>query len=292
MASIPVEKQFSRLGISSDVNIPSQTSYEMSPDSLRKFGPSVAPKPQYKAQPQVPIVPKSSSVSSCLEPSFSTLLKTHNDDGSPVTSFSSSSNYENVETYHHQGEEPIYGNIHQLGSSILTYLPPPPPPPAFASSCDNDVDLPLPPPPQPADLSGYYSGNDHLHLFPTPPSAEEVTSPPSPVSSSYSELRRAGCGSTIGSTSNYAPLSQVLYLFQSHAIMIILCYSFLTDNALTGEIFLTYLPWPHAFALNSGGQTHLTNPDNELPSRSIECFRLFSPTDLGLYGAMVVYLPS
>ena len=208
MASIPIEKKFSRLGISTgDVERSNQMGYELSPDSLRKFGPSVAPKPQYKAQPQVPIVPKSSNISSCLETSFSTLLKTHNADGSLLTSVSSSSNYENVEPYL-QNEEPIYGNIHQLGSP--PYLPPPPPPPAFAS-CDNDVDLPLPPPPLPSDLSGYY-GSDHLHLFPTSSSTEEVTSPPSPVSSSYSELRRAGCGSTTGSTSNYAPLSQVQYL--------------------------------------------------------------------------------
>ncbi len=217
MASIPIEKQFARMGISAGVVDRSDLAYEMSPDSLRKFGPSVAPKPKNKAQPQVPIVPKSSNISSCLEPSFSTVLKTHNADGSLMTSVSSSSsNYENVEPYLQNGMgEPIYGNIHQ--GSMPPYFPPPPPPPAFASSCDNDVDLPLPPPPLPSDLSGYYSGvgGDHLHLFPTPPSAEEVTSPPSPVSSSYSELRRAGCGSTTGSTSNYAPLSQVQYLFFS-----------------------------------------------------------------------------
>lgn len=208
MASIPIEKQFTRLGITTGTDRPDQLGYEMSPDSLRKYGPSVAPKPKNKAQPQAPIVPKSFNISSCLEPSFSTLLKTHNADGSLMTSTSSSSNYENVESYLHNGE-PIYGNV---GSSIPPYLPPPPPPPAFAAPCDNDVDLPLPPPPLPSDLSGYYSGGDHLHLFPSPPSTEELTSPPSPVSSSYSELRRAGCGSTTGSTSNYAPLSQVRYL--------------------------------------------------------------------------------
>ena len=202
MSSIPIEKQFVRMGISAGVVDRSDLGYEMSPDSLRKFGPSVAPKPKNKAQPQVPIVPKSSNISSCLEPSFSTLLKTHGD-GSLMTSVSSSnSNYENVEPYLQNGmEEPIYGNIHQ--GSMPPYLPPPPPPPAFAAPCDNDVDLPLPPPPLPSDLSGYYSGGGD---------AEEVTSPPSPVSSSYSELRRAGCGSTTGSTSNYAPLSQVGYL--------------------------------------------------------------------------------
>ena len=63
MASIPIEKKFSRLGISTgDVERSNQMGYELSPDSLRKFGPSVAPKPQYKAQPQVPIVPKSSNI--------------------------------------------------------------------------------------------------------------------------------------------------------------------------------------------------------------------------------------
>lgn len=207
MASSPIEKQFAGLGISTVVNRSDHLGYGVSPDSLRKFGPSVAPKPKSKAQPQVPIVPKSSNISSCVEPSFSTLLKAQNDsDVNLLTSQSSSSNYENLEPYL-QNEEPIYSNIHQ-GSSVPPYMPPPPPP-AFASSCD-DIDLPLPPPPLPSDLSSYYSGGgDHLHLFPTPPSAEEVTSPPSPVSSSYSELRRAGCGSTTGSTSNYAPLSQV-----------------------------------------------------------------------------------
>ena len=58
----------------------------------------------------------------------------------------------------------------------------------------------------------------HLHDhngFPPPPPSEEaeeaaLTSPPSPVSSSYSELRRAvGPGSTTGSVVNYTPLSQV-----------------------------------------------------------------------------------
>lgn len=208
-SSSPIENQFARIGISTGgIDRSEQLCHDMSPDSTRKFGPSVAPKPKNKAQPQVPVVPKSSNISSCLEPSFSTVLKTHNADGSLLMSTSSSSNYENVEPYHQNGE-PIYSNI---GSSMPLYLPPPPPPPAFAASCDNDIDLPLPPPPLPSDLSSYYSGGDHLHLFPSPPSAEEVTSPPSPVSSSYSELRRAGCGSTTGSTSNYAPLSQVWYL--------------------------------------------------------------------------------
>jgi hypothetical protein len=62
---------------------------------------------------------------------------------------------------------------------------------------------------------------------------------------------------------------------------------------LTGEMFpqLTSL-WPHVLALNSGGQTRLTDRNNELPSRLLECFRFFTLADLGLYGVMVVYLPS
>lgn len=212
MASLPIEKQFARMGLATaSTNLPDPLlDYETSPGSLRKLGPSVAPKPKNKAQPQVPVVPKSSNISMCLEPSFSTLLKTHNADGSQ------SSTYENVDPYSTGTGEPIYGNIGPGSPSEAAYFPPPPPPPAFAASCDisNDDDLlPLPPPPLASDLScayvSYSSGVDHLHGFPSPPSAEEMTSPPSPVSSSYSELRRADCESTTGSNSHYAPLSQV-----------------------------------------------------------------------------------
>lgn len=237
MANYPIDKQFSRLGIS---NPPAnhQDAYGLSSDSQGKYGPPMpTPKQLHKAQPQVPVIPKSFHVPlGGLEPSFSSLLlKNQNmDDEADGDTRSSGrmSNYENINMYQQQPQQqlhhnnrshpqPIYGNI-QHNSSSVVYLPPPPPPPA---PCDSD--LPLPPPP--SDLSSYYHStggldvSDDSLLFPDPPvdeeeeeeDEEEVTStPPSPVSlvsSSYSELRRADCGSTTGSTSNYAPLSQVIH---------------------------------------------------------------------------------
>ena len=188
MATLPIEKQFARFGISNK-------DLGLSPESLHKFGPSVPPKPK-KAQPQVPVIPKSFVVPTCVEPSFSTVLKNH---GSSEASMPN--NYENM----YENEGPIYSNLHSIHGTS-PYLPPPPPPPALSA----DVDLPLPPPPPASDLSFYSEldvSADILH-FPAPPALHDaVTSPPSPVSSSYSELRRA-VGSTAGSA-NYAPLSQV-----------------------------------------------------------------------------------
>ena len=188
MASIPIEKQFARFGISNK-------HLGLSPESLRKFGPSVPPKPK-KAQPQVPVIPKSFIVPTCVEPSFSTVLKNHGSNGASMLS-----NYENV----YENGSPIYSNLHSIHGTS-PYLPPPPPPPALST----DVDLPLPPPPPASDLSFYSEldvSGEILH-FPAPPALlGAVASPPSPVSSSYSELRRA-VGSTAGSA-NYAPLSQV-----------------------------------------------------------------------------------
>jgi len=187
MASIPIEKQFARFGISNHLGL--------SPETLRKFGPLVPPKPK-KAQPQVPVIPKSFMVPTCVEPSFSTVLKNLGSNGTDM-----SNNYENL--YENGG--PIYSNLHSIHGTS-PYLPPPPPPPALST----DVDLPLPPPPPASDLSFYSEldvSGESLH-FPAPPTLlDAVTSPPSPVSSSYSELRRA-VGSTTGSA-NYAPLSQV-----------------------------------------------------------------------------------
>ena len=247
MANYPIDKQFSRLGISNPPAPPAaagwpnhqEINYGTSPNSQYGQPSMPTPKQLHKAQPQVPVIPKSFHVPlGGLEPSFSSLLlKNQNmDDEADGDARSSGriSNYENINMYQQQQQQqlhhnngshpqPIYGNI-QHNSSSVVYLPPPPPPPA---PCDSD--LPLPPPPAPSDLSSYYHStggldvSDDSLLFPDPPDndddeeedEEEVTStPPSPVSlvsSSYSELRRADCGSTTGSTSNYAPLSQVIH---------------------------------------------------------------------------------
>lgn len=230
MANYPIDKQFSRLGISNPVGWnDDKDDYGTSPNSLRKYGPSVVPKKHNKAQPQVPVIPKSFHVPlGGLEPSFSSvLLKNQIDEDSRGRM----SNYENIDLYQQQQQHnlhnnggPIYGNI-QHNSKMSAYLPPPPP----AASCV-DAELPLPPPPPASDL--YYHSNvnanvsDDSLLFPDPPVDEEeeedydeqVTSSPSPISlisSSYSELRRADCGSTTGSTSNYAPLSQVNRIYET-----------------------------------------------------------------------------
>ena len=216
---IPLDKQFARLGLTENsAGSSGGSNYDSSPDSLRKFGPSVPPKPK-KAQPQVPVIPKSNPVLpsyTALEPSYSTVLTTSgmlNHIPDPPQE------YANIYSNESTRGGPIYSNLHHhRDRDVRGYFPPPP----------LEDELPLPPPP--ADLS-FYSGLDvsvdsvgvphHLlHHFPPPPpgDGEEVTtSPPSPVSSSYSELRRAvGPGSTAGSVAgcNYAPLSQVRSFIQ------------------------------------------------------------------------------
>lgn len=199
MSNYPIEKQFAQLGLSPSDHKAHQI-VGASPDCNRTQAISITPAPTHKAQAQAPVIPRSLNAPTYLEPSFSTVLRA---ECANPTSASDLSNYENVTPYMYD-DEPIYHNIHPR-SSLSAYLPPPPPPPPVA--CTNETDLPLPSPPSPSDdLMGYYPG-DQLHMFPPPPSAEEITSPPSPVSSSYSELRRADCGST--SETNYAPLSQV-----------------------------------------------------------------------------------
>lgn len=199
MSNYPIEKQFARLGLSPN-DQRAHLVVGVGPDTVSTQALTINPKPTYKAQPQAPVIPRSLNAPSYLEPSFSTLLRA---EGPFPTPTSDLSNYENVAPFVY-ADEPIYHNV-QPRSSLSPYLPPPPPPPLLP--CANETDLPLPSPPSPSDdLTGYYPG-DQLHVFPPPPSADEITSPPSPVSSSYSELRRAVCGSTSGS--NYAPLSQV-----------------------------------------------------------------------------------
>ena len=194
MAALPLDEQFARLGIVGG------DSRGCSPDGGRKFGPLVAPKPK-KAQPQVPVIPKSNNVPTCLEPSFSMVLTGNNGANAP----DATNTYSNINLYenHSSAGGPIYSNIHHP-LSLSTYFESSP------SVTGHEDDLPLPPPPPPSD-PGYYSpldiSHDHLLHFPPPPCQLDVPSPPSPVSSSYSELRRA-VGSTTGSM-NYAPLSQV-----------------------------------------------------------------------------------
>ena len=98
MSHVPLEKQLARLGLVPDRS----SSASSSPDSSRRSGPSVPPKPR-KAQPQVP---RSNPVT--LEPSFSTLLTVMGGRPSPEPC-----DYANIDPY------PIYSNV---GG----YFPPPP----------------------------------------------------------------------------------------------------------------------------------------------------------------------
>ena len=106
MSNLPLDKQFSHLGLSA--------SYDSSPDSVRRFGPSVPPKPK-KAQPQVPVVPKSDNIpkSKVHQPSFCQVLTASAAAAAAANNYSNI--YENRQhgSHHMHQQHPIYSNIHQ-----------------------------------------------------------------------------------------------------------------------------------------------------------------------------------
>ncbi|XP_059478731.1 lipoma-preferred partner homolog [Neocloeon triangulifer] len=132
----------------------------MAGGSQRKVAPAVPPKPAKKPQPQVP---RSESIKKPAEPSYSTVLHGQSQG---------------------QGSTRLYSNLPQqmdessFGGSTATYCNLP-----YNSGGDMDD---LPPPPLMSNLSRMNTA-----CLPPPPDDLLPPAPSSPVSSSYSELRRA-----------------------------------------------------------------------------------------------------
>jgi hypothetical protein len=185
----------------------------------KKVGPAVPPKPK-KTQPQIP---QSYPLKQTVEPSYSSRLQTNQfySNVPPQSDYSNAptlplntSNYANVPRQQNikttnltpkpyiKPDHVTYSNI-QVGQSrnqdglIYTNLVHPPREgnvysnvPSGGNAYANGEDLPPPPPPLDlqTNLGDYAPCTINTNL---PPPPEDLLPPPSPVSSSYSELRRA-----------------------------------------------------------------------------------------------------
>lgn len=161
----------------------------------KKVGPAVPPKPK-KQQPQVP---KSYSLKTPSEPSYSTLLQ--NIGGSTLSNSHSSQDgqmYSNV-LCNNSDSSPTYSNVFSSvpandkeSQSIYSNLA------NFGQPNSSSVEELPPPPPDSSEFNPCHNSS-----FPPPP--DDLPPPPSPVSSSYSELRRANYQPDYGT---YGPSSQ------------------------------------------------------------------------------------
>ncbi|XP_063218940.1 lipoma-preferred partner homolog [Bacillus rossius redtenbacheri] len=159
-------------------------------NGMRKVRPAVPPKPKKQ-----PMVPKSYSLKTPCEPSYSTLLQSSPAPQVPSNSETKNALYSNVTLAENSApmysnlqtlENPtkgqaLYGNICTHGSNHIdnTYSNVG----VFPGNSTGVDELP-PPPPEPSDYNQCAAPN-----FPPPP--DDLPPPPSPVSSSYSELRQA-----------------------------------------------------------------------------------------------------
>ncbi|XP_046388582.1 lipoma-preferred partner homolog [Ischnura elegans] len=191
----------------------------------KKVGPAVPPKPK-KPQTQIPAVPKSYSLNTPSEPSYSTLLLSGGSSGGSSSSGSGGGHHMHAQIHHpSQSQVPLYSNLpppvggsHSSGpqsskgrvgvvrgsdisssiyagtsassatySNVGTFSEMDANESGVAPDEDDD-DLP-PPPPQPPE--GEYNNGGGGCPSPLPDDLPPPPPPLSPVSSSYSELRRA-----------------------------------------------------------------------------------------------------
>lgn len=183
----PLAQQLAELNLLKEMHHGSSGHYGQSPG--KKVAPAVPPKPK-KSQPQVP---QSYSVKAACEPSYSTRLQ-----GSSETSGSylysnvppMKMNYQNTDynkPYRppanvRSGDTRLYSNVLPPGGTNHVY--------SNVGLYGSNPNEELPPPP-PQDMQSGGGGGPGSGYIECNPAIEDMPPPPSPVSSSYSELRRA-----------------------------------------------------------------------------------------------------